>query len=68
MIRTPSMPYFKGLDMINLQYEIRSCQKIKIKSQSPFMFGTNFNASDVIRQFGMVFFLENIALSHIRFY
>jgi hypothetical protein len=28
MVQTPSIPYFKGLDMRNLQYEIRICQKI----------------------------------------
>ena len=27
MVQTPSIPYFKGLDMRNLQYEIRICQK-----------------------------------------
>ena len=27
MVQTPNIPYFKGLDMRNLQYEIRICQK-----------------------------------------
>ena len=27
MVQTPSRPYFKGLDMRKLQYEIRICQK-----------------------------------------
>ena len=27
MVQIPSIPHFKGLDMRNLQYEIRICQK-----------------------------------------
>ena len=27
MVQTPCIPYFKGFDMGNLQYEIRICQK-----------------------------------------
>ena len=34
--------------MRNLQYEIRICQKAIIKSQRQFMFGSIFNASDVM--------------------
>ena len=31
IVRSPSIPHFKGLDMRNLQYEIRVCQKIHNK-------------------------------------
>ena len=31
IVLAPSIPHFKGLDMRNLQYEIRVCQKIHNK-------------------------------------
>ena len=38
---------FKGVCMRNLQYEMRICQKVIIKSQRQFMYGSNFYESDV---------------------
>ena len=44
--QAPSIPHFKGLDMRNLQYEIRICQKPIIKSQCQCQCGSLFYDSD----------------------
>ena len=38
---------FKFLGMIDLQYKMRICQKVIIKLQRQFMYGSNFYESDV---------------------
>ena len=43
-----SILHFKGHCMRNLQYEIRIYQKVIIKSQRQFMYGSNFYGSEVI--------------------
>ena len=49
MVQTPSIPYFKGLDMRNLQYEIRICQKShnKVTMTVYVKYGLIFNETHV---------------------
>ena len=47
-VQTPSILNFKGLFMRILQYEIKNCLKVIIKAQGHILFGSIFNASDVI--------------------
>ena len=41
-----SIAHFKGFGMINLQYEIRMCKKIIMKSQWHVIFGILFSESE----------------------
>ena len=47
MLQIPSIPHFKGLDMRNLQYEIRICQKSHNSHRDSFESTTIFYETDV---------------------
>ena len=54
IVWAPSILQLKDLGMINVQYEMRICQKSYKKSQRQFMYGSNFYGSDVNSGFHVV--------------
>ena len=53
--------------MRNLQYEMRICKKVIIKSQRQFMYGSNFYVSDVRKKESQPSDKNTLAVDYLSF-
>ena len=55
IVQAPSIPHFKGLGMRNLEYEIRICKKLILKSQCQCQCCPSFFETDFITKGSLIY-------------